>query len=331
MKKGLAVFLVIGLVFSLTGVASAFSLSSVEVNGDFRIRAVIADDTIGGDYKKSYWQFRPRLNFKTQIDPNITLFARYSDQNNMGGNQYSTKGTMASFDQYGIRFKTNEWNLSMGRQYVQLGQGSILGIGADAAGVCNQFDGVIASTTMGALKTTFVGGKTTKTASLVSNQVTAWYGFDVSSQLDKNLSLGFAYAHSKPDVSGVKGQNTWAVNMTFTASPSFQINAEYAKSDKSYDNRAYFVGATYTWGKDSFSIQYNKVGINSVDPCNSAIGGWEYPIVGNGITNNYEGFSYTYKHKINKATTFNITLYSLKVPGISGRDNDMTTGIVWKF
>lgn len=331
MKKSLVIALVVCFVLSLAGTALAFP---VEFKGDFRLQARSIDDGIAGavavgphDLKSSWWQFRARLGFEGKVDQDTAFFGRISTRNDFGlGNTSTTE-----FDQYGVKLNAGNWKLSLGRQAVNLGQGTIISTGSDAAGVDNKFDGLVATTKSGNFDLTFIGGKTNTVNTFV---VVEYYGLDASTKVDDKLTLGAAFAHAKPNVVGVDPYKIWAVNAAFAPAANFSINAEYAKSNQNTDNKAYFLAGTYSWDKSSFTVQYNNVKNNAVDPFNSGIGAAAYPFMGYGLdlgNTGYKGFTYVYGQQMTKATSFHVIYMDLKVDGRSGSDKELAAGVNWKF
>lgn len=326
MKKALVLALVVSFVLSLAGTALAFP---VDFSGDFRLQARSIDDKISGgsaDYKASWWQFRARIGFEGKVDKDTTFYGRFSNRNNFGG--APTSGSQGEFDQYGVKLTADNWKFTIGRQAVNLGQGSVISTGADAVGVDNKFDGLVATTKAGDVDMTFIGGKTNN----VSGATKEWYGFDLSGKLDKNLAAGLAYGVSKE--LNVKALKTWAVNFTATPAANFTFNGEYAKSDATANNKAYFLAGTYGWDKSSFTVQYQNVKNSAVDQYNSGIGAIAYPFVGNDLTTGttgYKGFTYVYGQQLTKAASLHVIYMDLKVDGKTGSDKELAAGVVWKF
>ncbi|MDR3592658.1 MAG: hypothetical protein P4N41_23630 [Negativicutes bacterium] len=341
MKRSLIAILVFCFLLSMAGTVLAMP---IDINGDIRIRDIAADDTITGPnaspLKKSYWQFRVRVNVQGKIDDDTSFFARFSSRNSMGGAVASVGNSSDSaFDQYGIILNSGNWKYSAGRQTVSLGQGAILSTGYDAAGVDNKFDGLVASFNDGNYKVNIIGGKTDKITTEdapkwpdTTNQITEWYGMDISTKLGDKVTAGAAYAHSKQDVisTGIS-RNTWAFNTIITPSNAFTFKGEIAQSNAPTDKKGYFVSGTYNWDKDSFTVSYNNVQKYALDPSNSGIGGWMYPVVGNNMGNAYHGFTYTYRHPMTKSATLTMSYYDLEVPNQTGSDRELITSIVWKF
>lgn len=325
MKKRLLAAAVAAMVTLSANAALAFPL---DVTGDFRLQGRSIDDGIAGGTAKddSWFQLRTRLNFSGEVDKDTTFFGRISARNNFGAAQNSD----AAFDQYGVRLKTGEWKLSIGRQAVNLGQGTIISTGSDAAGVDNKFDGVIASTKSGVVDLNIIAGRTD---SVTATDTSEWYGFDASTKLSDKVTAGVSYASHKLK-GGPESTQVWAINTAANLSKNFALNAEYAKSDADNDNGAYFVAGTYSQNKDSFTVQYNNVQNNSVDQYNSGIGAVAYPFWGNDLlsgNDGYKGFTYAYSHKINNNLSAHAIYMDLDVDGRSGSDKELAAGLVWGF
>lgn len=292
-------------------------------NGDFRLRGLSINDKIApGSSSSSYWQSRVRFGIQYKMDQDSTFFARFSNRSNFG-EQSDTHGNV---DQYGVKLNAGSWKFVVGRQDVLLGQGLILGTGSDASSIDNKFDGLVASTTAGTWTFNVVGGKTTNDISLTKE----WYGADATTKIGDKTTLGVAYAHSNNN-GGTDKRNVWGVNTSIAAGSNFKLNAEWAKSDKNNDNKAYFVGGTFSFNKDSFTVQYNNVEANSVDPYNSAYGAVAYPYVGRNLVSDYKGWSYTYNHPMSKVATFNLNYLDLQRRGVSGHDKELAGTVTWSF
>jgi hypothetical protein len=326
MKKALILALVVSFVLSLAGTALAFP---VDFTGDFRLQGrSIDDNVVGGDpaVKASWFQLRARLNFSGAVDDSTTFYGRISTRNNFGGVSTVAGTNGAELDQYGVKIVGGDWKFNIGRQAVNLGQGTIISTGGDAAGVDNKFDGLVATTKAGKVDLTFIGGKTTPATTVAKE----YYGFDATTKVDDKFTVGAAYARVKDPV--LAGVNIWAINTAFNANANLAFNAEYAKSNATTDNKAYFVSGTYSWDKDSFTIQYNNVKANAVDQFNSGVGAVAYPFYGlNLADNNYTGYTYVYSHPMTKAATLSIIYIDLKVPGVAGSDKELAAGVQWKF
>ena len=322
MKKSLILVIVASLVLSVTGTAMAFS---VDYNGDIRYQFRSWQDKIGApDTTTQNRELgRLRLNFSSQINDEATLFGRFGTRTWFGS--AGNSGNEGLLDQYGVKVVNNGWTYKLGRQAVNLGQGSIISTGSDVA-VDNKFDGVVSTGKIGNLNSSFILGKTTTsiaTACLPTN----WIGMDLSFNISNNSSMGFAYASEKLIGNNVVPAKTFsAINVKFKPYENLALSGEYVKSNSpsgsNGNDGACFIAGTYSWDKDDFTIQYQSVGVNSVDPYNSGIGAVYYPIWGAGLAKRYNGstsvdtkysgFTYNYTHKLNKSTTFVIRYLDFK-------------------
>lgn len=321
MKKRLLAAAVAAMVTLSANAALAFP---VDVTGDFRLQGRSIDDGIkGNEFDKSWFQLRTRLNISGEIDQDTSFFGRFSARNDFGKEQTDD----AAFDQYGIKLNSGGWKLSIGRQAVNLGMGTIISTGTDAAGVDNKFDGLIASTTSGVVDLNIIAGKTNRESGPVNAE---WYGLDASTKLNDKVTAGVAYASGKR--SGFESVDIWSVNTAASLSKNVSLNAEYAKSDADSDNSAYFIAGTYTKDKDSFTVQYNDVEKFAVDQYNSGIGAVSYPFAGVGLENeSYKGFTYAYSRTINKNLSAHLIYLDLEADGLSGSDKELAGGFVWSF
>lgn len=331
MKKSLVLALVVSFVLSLAGTALAFP---VEFNGDFRLQGRAIDDKINGATDKfSFWQFRARVGFEGKVDENTAFFGRLGVRNAFGS-QVNTTEKQNEFDQYGVKLTADNWKFTIGRQAVSLGQGTIISTGSDV-GIDNKLDGVVATTKMGDFGVTLMGGKTTTASVRTVGIASEWYGVDLSTKANDKFAYGLTYAGTKESNPAVKGLKNWGLNASFALSPNFTLNGEYVKSDADTLNKAFFFAGTYSWDKDSFTVQYQKVDANSVDQYNSGIGAVAYPFNGAnlGAGDGYKGFTYVYSHPMTKAASLHVIYMDLKTYGTaqSGSDKELAAGVVWKF
>lgn len=258
----------------------------------------------------------------------MTFFTRFAVRNTFGTDamsaygpyKYDDNGSYQAMDQYGIKYTNGNWKYSLGRQSVVLGQGLILGTGNDVEWD-NKFNGLVASTKIGPVDVNVAGGMTNASA-VVGGVANQWYGADLKSKIGDKVSLGFAYAHSKPD--GSNAVPYAAVNSTLNVSNNFAVNAEYVKSDVADNNKAYTVGGTYSFGKDSLTAQYFNIGNKAVDAWNSGSCRLSLTVLGTNadIGNSMRGWNYFYSHPLNKTSSLNFYYISVTTPGYSGHDNE---------
>ncbi|HWR43487.1 hypothetical protein [Sporomusa sp.] len=328
--------------------AAMFALSAgtamampLDFTGDFRLQGRVYDDTTSGNGavtdKRSFFQFRARLMFNGQLDKDTAFFGRISNRSNFGSPALSANDSTKTteFDWYGIKGKLDDWNYSLGRQAVTLGQGSILGTGADASGVTNRFDGVILTKKLGDYNVNVIGGKTMNVLTYIPDSGAAqWYGFDVSKQLSKKVQAGFAFASAKQDNAATDSRKYFSVNTNIQATPNIGISGEYTRSNADTNNAAYFVASTYSWDKNSFTVQYNNVENNSVDKVAGNISPYAYSYSTNNLwtgDTKYSGFTYAYNRTIRDNLSFHAVYMNLKADGRTGADKNFASGLVWSF
>lgn len=339
MKKKV-ISLTVAVIFALS--ATSAMAMPLDFSGDFRLQGRVYDDTTSGKAgttqdQRSFFQFRARLMFSGQLDPDTAFFGRISNRNNVGSPALaandSTKTT--EFDWYGIKGKWEGWNYSLGRQAVNLGQGSVLGTGADAAGVTNRFDGMILSKKIGDYNVSVIGGKTIDVLTFIPNyDASQWYGFDVNTKLSNKVQAGFAVASAKQDNAASESRKYFALNTTVQATPNLGISGEYIRSDASTNNAAYFLAGTYSWDKKSLTVQYNNVQYNGVDPVVGGISPYAYSYSTNNLwagDSKYFGFTYAFNRTIRSNLSFHAVYMDLKANGRTGSDENFASGLVWSF
>jgi len=375
MKRSLVLILVISFVLSLAGSALAFP---VDFSGDIRFQFRSWDDGINlnnrdgftGGLTQNRELARIRLNFSTPVEKDVTLFSRLATRAWFGAEGNS--GNEGLLDQYGVKIADSGWTYKLGRQAVSLGQGSVISTGDDV-GIDNKFDGLVAAGKMGKVDTQFIVGRTTATSTDNSDDWfsvrTNWWGADFSVPVSDTLTIGATYAASKYldnwyALIGDTGSASYSTpdatkylgfNATFSPSANLTFSGEYIKASHGYspltniyanskvtNDKAYFIAGTYRWDKDTLTIQYNNVGVSSVDAFNSGIGAVAYPFWGtylayayqgenDFIDSKYSGFTYTYSHQINKAATFSVCYMDLKNDISKGNDKEYAAGVKWSF
>jgi len=312
MKKKYIVSVAVLAMLALTPTVMAEPL---DVTGDFRLQGRSFDDTLKAE---SYFQFRTRIGFEAKLDDNTVFFSRLSAVSHLG------ESSSSALDQYGIKMTNGNWKFSLGRQAVNLGYGSIINTGNDAASGDNKFDGLVASTSEGKVSFNAIAGKTTATL----NQAVAleWYGFDANVKLGEKVSAGLAYATNNT----LGASATYkALNTKVAFSDKVAMNAEYVASGKDTDNTGYFIAGTYSQGKDSITLQYNKVDKNALDAYNSGIGGSSYPFA-DGFTD-YKGLTYIYAHTLSKSQMVNLVYMDLQNDAGTQKDKQFVGSFIYTF
>jgi len=356
MKKSLVLALVACFVLSLAGTAMAFP---IDFSGefDYQLRSV-SDSAQPGDTKASFSRILGAFNFSGKVDDTTTVFGRFSGAEKFGPgynqNQYapSTSNNFA-LDNFGVKGQVGDWNYSLGREGVSLGQGGILATG-DLIGYPTYFDGLVASTKFDNINFKAIAGRingVSNTATL--NNVTTvlgpnwaasdseWYGAEVSTTFGKaTVGLAAANEHFVDNLTG-NPTNQFA-GLTYTGANIsvpvgvIVVNSEYIKSSASTNNTAFTVSGTYSWDKDSFTLGFNNVQENSVDPLNGGLGYVNYPVEGDGLYG-YSGLTYSYTHKISPALKLSASYMQLKSLGEAGGngnkniDGEGTVQLKWSF
>ena len=352
MKKSSISALTLGLTLSFA--STALASPTINITGDVRLESRSIDDQIMSPwetYNQSSFQARTRLKLESKVSDDTTVFARYSTRNNLGAGETSTRASnfygvnnsTSGFDWYGVKQRIGTWDMSVGHQSVNLGQGGIINTGSDVIGTTEFFNGLVATTKTGKFNVKIIGGKSVYEPDIsyigypdrTSSEI---YGLDFSTKVTGKLTLGGAWASFNAPVAfyhnGTKQQN-WAINMKYDTTPNFSINGEYVKSDATADTSAYFMAGTYKWNKDSFTVRYNKVQDASVDRVLSGIGSWSYPLKGaygdTWFGTDYHGFTYTYTHQVNKNLSLDVKYMDLSSHGANGSDKELAIGASMKF
>lgn len=303
---------------------TAFAADPVNVSSSFKYEFRNNDDAATGS-KSSNDKFQVGINFDGKIDADTTFFGRVAGQ--VGNFGKAPAGTDFKLDQFGVKANLDGWNVSLGRQGAQLGQGGAFYAGNDISPI-SYFDGLVVSNKLGELNFKAVGGKTTAGATSSREK---WYGAELSGDVDKNINVGFAYA-GKSDTAAPFTPDThfWSGYTTVKTGDSLTWTGEYVKSNASTANRAYDLSGTYSWDKNSFTVAYNNVQTNSTDTDNSTIGGEYYPN-GDAFTAGYKGLTYVYHHDVSKTLGLNVILLDLK-PMAGGETNkEFAANLKWKF
>ncbi len=279
------------------------------------------------------------INFSSKIDTNTTAFARIAGRNSDWGK--SNGNNNFKLDQFGVSEKMDNWTFALGRQGAQLGQGGIVYAGINIDPI-SYFDGVVATTKFGEVNFKAIGGAATHVTDSNSNEVwprTRWIGADFNADLTKDINFGLAFARES---TASTGTNLWSAYTTVKTGSNLTWTGEYVKSSENSSNKAYDFSGTYSWEKNSFTVAYNHVEANAVDPYNSSIGGYYYP---NGVgyvygvradgsitTPAYKGFTYAYHHDVRKNLGLNVYYMSLEpLDNSLGKDNEYAANLQWKF
>jgi len=304
---------------------TAFAAEPVNVSSSFKYEFRNNDDASG---KVTKDRFYVGINLDGKIDANTTYFGRIAGK--MGDFGTAPADSQFKLDQYGVKVNLDGWNVSLGRQGAQLGQGGTFYAGGDIAPL-SYYDGLVVTNKIGDVNFKAIGGKTTDVGAPGHSPRQKWYGAEVSGDVDKNINVGLAYA-GKSNVGTPVTPEThyWSAYTTIKTGDSLTWTGEYVKSNANTNNRAYDISGTYAWTKNSFTVAYNNVQTNSTDTDNSVIGGEYYPN-GDAFTAGYKGLTYVYHHDVTKALGFNLIFLSLE-PMTGGHTNkELAANLKWKF
>lgn len=356
MKKAILTGLLASAVMGLAGTALA---DPIDFNGsfDYQFRNN-SDKAFNSQFTRE--RFLVGLNFDGKIDANTTAFGRVAGKIGNWGTAPAGNNDF-KLDQFGVKTDLDGWNVSVGRQGVQLGQGGVFYAGGDICPL-TYFDGVVVTSKIGAANFKALAGNTTD--AFLQGAVSPrhkWAGAEISGDIDKNVNVGFSYASRTNDslntstafdadtlknvttVNSVTtpGDKFWSLYTTIKTGDNLAWTGEYVKSNANTASKAYDLSGTYSWPKNSFTVAYNNVQANATDLDNSSIGGEYYPN-GYGFIDNskaslgYKGLTYVYHHDVKKNLGLNLVYLSLK-PLNAGNgvttatDGEFQANLKWKF
>lgn len=306
-------------------VAATFTLSMgvamaapVDISGSAQVHYRWNDSDTKGTTESAKSTFL--LNAKTALDANTDIYARFATQRVHAGDSsadFSTGhygDTVTTIDRYGVILKTKDATFNIGRQGATIGATALLYSTEGYIGsYMGSVDGVSASAKLGVTDLGLVAGKEDGT----DNKV---YGLHASFKPAEAWTTGATVA--KYDVDGADATNYWAVDAAY-AQGKVGYFAEYAKSDADIKNKAYVVGASYTFdAKNSFSANYNKVEENGAM---GDRGGWT------DFDGHSKGMYYSYNYKITPDTTFNVFYKDMKDTNNNAGSNSFRTTVTYKF
>ncbi|QJW47006.1 hypothetical protein HA075_15000 [bacterium BFN5] len=252
MKKRLLAAAVAATITLSMGVAMA---APVEFDGSAQVHYRWNDHDVDGTSESAKSTFL--LNAKAALDDNLDVYARFATQRLHAGyssSDFSTDhygDTVSTIDRYGIVVKGKDSTFKIGRQGATIGATALLYSTEGYIGsYMGAIDGVSGSAKIGVTDLGFVAGKEDGN----DNKV---YALHASFQPAEAWTTGATVA--KYDVDAADATNYWAVDAAY-AQGKVGYFAEYAKSDADTKNKAYVIGASYTFdAKNSFSANYNKV------------------------------------------------------------------------
>jgi hypothetical protein len=331
--------------FVLSIAATALAATPIEFGGDFKYEFRQNQDYGSKTYTEN--RMYADLKFNGKIDDSTTFFGRFAgmtnDRDSFAGANKTNGFTM---DQFGVKGSIDDVGYVFGREATQLGHGGIFYAGTDIDPL-TYFDGVAITAKTGVFNVKVIGGKSLNSAETtgINNNSQDWFGIDLSTKLGET-TVGAAYANRTQSANNVlNGQAPDAKYTDFNLSGKLgviDLAGEYVKSNANTASKAYTMSGTYAWDKDSFTIAYNDVQANAVDPKSSNLGVIYYPN-GNAFTTDgsltanstgYKGLTYAYSHSMTKALGLNVYYMSLKPltgPNINHSNNELGANLKWSF
>ena len=257
------------------------------------------------------------LNAKTALDANTDLYARFATQRIHAGDSsadFKTShygNTVTTIDRYGVILKGDNSTFNLGRQGATIGATALLYSTEGYLGsYMGSIDGLNAAAKVGATDLGLIAGKENGT----DNKV---YGLHASYSPSDAWTLGGTVA--KYDVDGGSATKHWALDAAYNQGKAGYF-AEFAKSDADSNNKAFVLGTSYAFDdKNSLSAIYSKV------EANGDMGGWT------DFDANGKGMYYSYNHKLNKDTTFNVFYKDMKKTDTNEAYNSLRTTVSYKF
>lgn len=294
--------------------------------------------------KTTYGDNQFLLNFDLKVDDKISAFARLGERSFFGASSNHQFGDIdggsstANMDHFGVKLKTGMWDLSIGRQAVRLGQGSIINTGSEF-GFNSHFQGLIASTKFNNVNVNVIAGNTNANSNTdyLTNSLYQggnWFGADASFKVDKNINLGIAYAHEKYINNYLPAAGYTALNasINFGGGPVTLI-AETVKSNASTLNKAWQLTGVYHQDKDTFVLMHVNTQKNAIDQfTNIQQGGYQF-VLGASLHNESEwsGTLYKWMHDITPSVQSTVMVITDAVKGVSGQNVEWVAGFLYKF
>ncbi|WP_188398641.1 hypothetical protein [Sporomusa sp. GT1] len=321
MKKTVATSLAAVMLLS-AGTATAASFPEFKFNGDVKLhyRWQTADggpDTEGG----KFWF---RLNAASEVAKNLTFYTRLTTQHLSGDNigadfdqDHYHADHATTLDRIGFILKGKNFDYTLGRQDVFLGQGLLM----DSTGYLGTnrgaIDGLTATGKAGVTNLTFVAGQ-----AWMDGDEAKVYAVDASYSPAKDWKLGATVA-GVTDRDAGEDSTHYGINAAYTAGKATYFG-EYGKSDADSQDKGYALGISYGFDKKNsvFAI-YNRVEGNA-------------DLIPNTTTydNNGKGMYYGFSHKLKADTTLDLFYKDMKY--ISGDDagnayTSLRTTVTYKF
>ncbi|WP_188398639.1 porin [Sporomusa sp. GT1] len=318
MKKTVATSLAAVMLLS-AGTAAAASFPEFQFNGDVKLHyrwntEEGKDDTDGG----KLWF---RLNAASEVAKNLTFYTRLTTQHLSGDNvgadfdqKHYHDDHATSLDRIGLILKGKDFDYTLGRQDLFLGQGLLM----DSTGYMGKnmgaIDGLTARGKTGVTNLTFVAGQ-----AWMDGDEAKVYAVDASYSPAKDWKLGATVAGVTDRTAGDDSTH-YGINAAYTAGKATYFG-EYGKSDADSNNKGYALGASYDLDKkNSLFTAYSRVEGNT----DILDGMTTYDNGGKGM---YYGFS----HKIDADTTLNLFYKDMKAISTNADYTSFRTTVTYKF
>jgi len=233
MKKKILTAAVAAMLTLTTGIVMA---SPVEIDGSTSLR--YRED--GKDGTGTIARFT--LNAKSEIAPNLSLYARFAAENlnnpKVGRDFAGTKDYTGEFDQYGLLYSNAGFSYKLGQQAPVIGG---LGLLYDASGYLGNkdygvADGINVKGKSGVTSVDFLAAQENNSGA-ADNKI---YSIRASYNPTKAVTLGATLAQYK----AVSNTNYYAADASYAVGKT-TFSGEYAKSDADSNDQAYAIGASY--------------------------------------------------------------------------------------
>jgi hypothetical protein len=231
-----------GLSFSMTAVALA---APVDLTGNIVIK--YERDTAAGDPSTAGMMYNMTLNGETDIGSGFSLYARlgaqYATQPSLSDYNLGAYGTnkksVLSLDEFGLKYKQDNFVYKLGRQDLTIGVTNLLYSRPDSnIGKHNFVDGISAAGKMGVLDIAAVAAQEDNVGSEDNKLYAIRTGYKATENFNYGLTLG------RYQVEDGESTNHWAVDGTYKVG-KHSVTAEYTKSNSTVDNKAYDVSWNY--------------------------------------------------------------------------------------
>jgi len=256
MKKRYLAAAVAAMITLTTGVVMA---NPVVIDGSASLR--YRADSSNGANEKNGTITRFTLNAKSEIAPNLNVYARFAAEGlsnyNVGRDYAGTKNFIGEIDQYGLLYSNAGFNYKLGQQAPTIGG---LGLLYDASGYLGKqdmgvVDGINIKGKTGVTSVDFLAAQENNSGA-VDNKI---YSVRASYNPTKAVTLGATIAQYK----AATNMNFYAADASYTDGKA-TFSGEYAKSNADINDQAYAVGVSYaTDAKNTVWVYNYKVEANA--------------------------------------------------------------------